>query len=244
MIEEPLVFLIILISSIIAKNTLSKELLGLFYPIVIRLRFIGVAVHEFSHYVMNLVVGIKPIAIMIRWRDEQTYRRSPHGAVQSKPRSFLQALVICLAPLYICTWLIFLSLNVMIGSQFNPLLRIIAGVFFISLFLGAAPSAQDFNNIPNSFRIDPSHSLYQIVLICISGLILWHVLISTRITFILDVFYYLSIIGIYLLLKFSLIGMSRIIQRLQLSNFRKTQKLKFKKFTRRYYKPKKPPKLR
>jgi hypothetical protein len=244
MIEELWVFLIILISSIIAHNLLLKDRSGYFYPIILRLAFIGVVVHEISHYVMNLAVGIKPEGITIRWRDKQTHVRSPHGAVLSKPRSFLQAFVICLAPLYISTWLIFFSLHMMVDSEFIPMIRILAGFFFISLLLGASPSAQDFNNIPNSFRIDPSHSLYQIFLVFISGLILWLILISIHIKFILDVFYYLSIIGIYLLLKFSLIGMNRIVQRINLTNYRKTPKLKYKRFTRRHYKPKKPPKLR
>jgi len=193
---------------------------------------------------MNLVVGIKPTRIEIKWRDPQSRARSPHGAVYSKPRSFLQAFLICLAPLYICTWLIFLSLNIMINSNFNPIFRIIAGFFCVSLFLGAAPSAPDFNNIPRAFRDDPSHSLYQILLICASGMFLWMILIFTRISFMLDVFYYLSIISIYLMLKFSLLGISRLTQRLHINNFKRTPKLKFKKFTRRYYKPKKPPKLR
>ncbi len=91
MIEEPVIFLIILISSIIAKNSLSKERLGLFYPIMIRLFFIGVIIHEFSHYIINLAVGIKPRSIEIKWRDPQSRVRSPHGSVQSKPRSFIRS---------------------------------------------------------------------------------------------------------------------------------------------------------
>jgi len=244
MIEEPTIFLIILISSIVVRNLLSKENSGNFYPIILRLNFIGVVVHEFCHYIMNLAVGIKPVRIEIKWREPQNRTRNPHGVVYSKPRSFLQAFIICLAPLYICTWLIFLSLNIMISSNFNPIIRIIAGFFCISLFLGAAPSTTDFNNIPRAFRDDLSHSFYQILLICVSGIFLWMTLILIQVNFILDVFYYLSIIGIYLILKFSLIGISRLTQRLHFNNFKRTPKLKFKKLTRRYYKPKKPPKLR
>ena len=237
MLEELFVFFMVLVLSLIAKNVMRKDLLGLFYPFVLRLGFI--AVHEFSHYLINLTVGIKPEAFEIRWRVKETRQRSPHGSVASKPRSFFQAVLICLAPLYICTWLIFLSITVMLSSGYNPALRIIAGFFCISLLLGAAPSNPDFNNIPTAFRKDPHHSLYQLFLFMLSGLILWGILVYTQVVFFLDVFYYLAVIGIYLSLKFGIIGARRIIFKISSRDFRKPPKLGFKRFTRPLYKPKK-----
>jgi len=245
MIEELLIFLGILICSLVIGNIALKESYsGPFYHIAIRLAFVGVVVHECCHYVMNLAVGIRPEHIEIRWREEKTYRRNPHGSVQSKPRNFLQAFVICLAPLYISTWLIFLSITVMLSSQFDVLLRIFAGFFAVSLLFGAAPSNQDFNNIPRAFGYDPLHSLYQLVLIGVSALILWGILVSTKVVFFLDVFYYLSIAGIYLILKFSFIAIDKIFDKIASRDYTKPRKTKFRKLKRRRYKPKKPPKIR
>ncbi|NVM34415.1 MAG: hypothetical protein HWN81_02390 [Candidatus Lokiarchaeota archaeon] len=240
MLEELIVFFIVLILSLLAKSIVKKEKLGAFYPFVLRLRFIGVAVHEFSHYIMNLAVGIKPEGIKINWRVKETRERNPHGMVITKPRSFLQGVLICLEPFYVSTWLVFLSLTVMFSSRFNPILRIIAGLFCISLILGAAPSGPDFNNIPKTFRKDPHNSLYQIFLLLLSGVILWIISLYTQMLFFLDVFYYLAIAGLYLSLKFSFLGIHRVITKLSSRDFKKPAKIKFKRFTRPLYKPKKP----
>ena len=230
----------VLILSLLARNIVNKEKLGAFYPFILRLMYIGVVVHEVSHYMMNLAVGIKPEGIKINWRDKQTRQRIPHGWVTSKPRSFLQGLLICVGPLYISTWLAFLCLGVTLSSIFHPVIRIIAGFICISLILGAAPSGPDFNNIPKTFRKDPRNSFYQIFLILLSGVILWTILLYTQIIFFLDVFYYLAIAGLYLSLKFSFLGIHRVITKLSSRDFKKPAKIKFKRFTRPLYKPKKP----
>jgi len=223
MIQEIIVFIIILIISMIVQKMIRKDILGPFYPIALRLSFIGVIVHELSHYVMNLAVGIIPKKIEI-----------------NKPRSLLQAFFICLAPLYISTWLAFLTLYIALSANFNPVIRVVSGLICISLVLGAAPSNQDFNNIPNAFRKDPIHSLYQIFLVILSSLILWIIIQFSQIIFLLDVFYYFTIIGIYFILKFIFIGSRDLIHKVQSLNYRKPPKVRIKPFTRKHYKPKKP----
>lgn len=52
MLEEPWIFLIILVLSLILNNYLTERHLGGFYPIAIRLFFIGTIVHEIAHYAM------------------------------------------------------------------------------------------------------------------------------------------------------------------------------------------------
>jgi len=242
MIEELGIFFLFLILSLLAKNFLLRKDLGAFNYILMILAFVGVAIHEISHYVMNLAVGIVPEKIEINWRSKQTRQINPHGLVRSKPRSFLQAVVICLAPLYISTWLFFLSLQFAANTNVGPVIRIIAILFCVSLILGAAPSSVDFNNIPKGFLIDPLNSLYKVFLIILSGVILWIIILYTQIVFILDVFYYFAIIGLYLLLRFSVLGISRGISELQSRNFRKPSKVRIRRFTRTHYKPKKPQK--
>jgi len=242
MIEELAIFFLFLVLSLLARNFLLRKDLGAFNYILLILSFVGVAVHEISHYIMNLAVGIVPEKIEINWRDKETHQRSPQGLVRSKPRSLLQAVVICLAPLYISTWLFFLSLQVAANTHVHPILRITAIFFCVSLIIGAAPSNADFNNIPKAFRKDPHNSLYQIFLILLSGVILWIIILYTQIVFILDIFYYLAIIGLYLLLRFSFLGVSRGINELQSRNFRKPSKVRLRRFTRTHYKPKRPQK--
>lgn len=243
MLEELVIFFIILCISLAVRNNLSKgkRVLGPFYPILLRLEFVGVIVHEISHWVMSVAVGTKPESISIKWRNEKNGFRSPHGAVKPKKlESFLQAVVICIAPLYISTWLIFIFFFIVLSPFYILLLRIIAGFLCISLILGAAPSTQDFRCIGQAFRLDPSHSMYQILLIICSGLILWGILLFTQVQFILDVFYYLSIAGIYFVLKGSVFGIKSIIYKLSSRNYQKPSRVHFKGFTRRHYTPKKP----
>lgn len=241
MLEEPIIFLIILILSLCAKNLISsksKDKLGSWYFILLRLRYVGVAVHEISHYTMSLVVGKVPKSIEIKWRDKAGFR-NPHGSVYNTPPSFLQAFVISLAPLYISTWFIFLSFHVMIGSEFNPWLRFIAGFFCISLFLGAAPSFGDYRYLISRFKDAPLNSLYQIFLIFISCLFLWIIIFTTHVIFFLDVFYYLAIAGLYLTLKFSILGIVSVVNMFLSRDYKKPKKVKMNQFTRKQYKPKK-----
>ena len=242
MIEELSLFLCILIISLLIKNLLfkNKDKLGLFGPIFMRLAYIGVVVHEISHYSMCLVVGIRPEHLKIKWRYENSGDRSPHGSVKpGRKVSFLQCFIVAYAPLYISTWLIMLTFTIFPSSSFNPIIRVIMFLFCISLFTGAAPSTADFNYVLNAFKLDTTHTFYQIFLVCFSGFILWCILLFTQVIFPLDVLYYLAIAGLYLFLKFSLIGIHRLVSIVRSRDFRKPVKIKFKSFTRPLYKPKK-----
>lgn len=242
MIDELSLFLSILIISLVINNLLFKntDKIGLFGPILLRLAYIGVVVHEISHYIMCIVVGVKPEHLKIKWRHEKSGERSPYGYVKpGRKVSFLQGFIVSYAPLYISTWLIILTFTIFPSSSFNPIVRVIAFFFCISLFIGAAPSTTDFNYILNAFKLDTTHTFYQIFLVCLSGIILWGVLLYTQVIFPLDVLYYLAIAGLYLFLKFSLLGIHRLVSLVRSRDFRKPMKIKFKSFTRPLYKPKK-----
>ncbi|NVM34511.1 MAG: hypothetical protein HWN81_02875 [Candidatus Lokiarchaeota archaeon] len=244
MIEEPFVFLLILVVSLVLSHFLMSDRAGRFQWVAYRLFFIGVIIHEISHAIMCLMVGMKFEYIRIRWRDERFGFRSPHGSVKpDRIPTFLQAFVLALAPLYFSTWLIFLfTFGVVFNPSFEPLARFFAGVVVISCLLTAAPSTIDWRYISGAFRENPSHSWYQILLISLSIWILWFILISTHTTFFLDVFYYLAIAGIYLVLKFSLIGSRKLLAHISTRNYSKPSKVKMRPFTHKHYKPKKPPK--
>jgi hypothetical protein len=243
MIEEPLIFLAVLIISLVMSSFLLSENAGIFRYIARRLFFIGVIFHELSHAVMCLAVGRMPDHFKVKWKNEKNKNvRSPHGMVGLDiPTNFLQSLIIALGPLVISTWLIFLLwFGVILNPVFYPIIKTVAAFIILSLFLTAAPSGGDFRCIFSAFRKSPAYSCYQIFLLCLSVLLLWIFLIFTSITFFLDFFYYLAIAGIYLALKFTLIGIKMLIYRIRSRSFEHPPKPKFAQFSRKRYKPKKP----
>ncbi len=243
MIEELLIFLGVLVISLILSSFIYSDRSGVLRPILLRVCFIGVFIHEFSHYLMSLVVGKRPDSFYVKWQKKNELNEGgPYGRITlENPPSFLQAFIIALAPLYISTWLIFLLwFGVIFSPYFNPLVKTIAVFILISLVLTASPSKADLRYISISFKKDTTNSCYQVFLISMSGLILWLFLIFTQISLILDFFYYVAIAAIYLVLKFSLIGIRKISMKIQSRNFKQPEKIKFKQFSRHHYKPKKP----
>ncbi|MFW9877757.1 MAG: hypothetical protein ACFFG0_32110, partial [Candidatus Thorarchaeota archaeon] len=100
------------------------------------------------------------------------------------------------------------------------------------MLLIVLPSSQDIVFIGNAFKLDPKNSWYQIFLIVCSGFILLFYLSITHIVFILNVFYYLAIAGIYFALKFSILGVQKLI--VSLRDPKKPRKLRSNLSRRRY----------
>lgn len=244
MFKELYVFLIVLIISLVASYCLLNIRAGAFRTIFLRIFFIGVFFHEASHFLMCCLVGVKPDEIKVKWRNEQLNFRDPHGYVKvSKNITFLQGFIIASAPLYLSTWLIFFFWYiVLLNSTIHIIGRILAFFIIISLLLTAAPSTGDLQFISSAFRKNPSHSWYQILLISMSICILWIYLVITQVTFFIDVFYYIAIAVIYLSLKFSFIGIKKLINHLSTLNYSKPSKVKIRPLTHKHYKPEKPPK--
>jgi hypothetical protein len=241
MLEEPFIFLLIFIISSLVSKFLFSEQAGMLRPIALRLGYIGVVFHELAHYLMSLVAGQKPKYIKVKWRDEKTGIRSPHGEVMpSKPETFLQAFISALAPLYISTWLIFYCWFIVPFLNIDIILKVIAGFLGFSLLITASPSSGDFRAISGAFRYDVRHSFYQVLLISLSVLILWLILMLTGVIFVLEVFYYLAIAALYHSLRFSFLGIKLGLVRLWSQNYLKPAKVRIKNTTRRRYKPKKP----
>ncbi len=240
MLEELVVFAIILMISLFFKHLISKgRSLSPFYGILIRLEYIGVVIHEISHYLISLLVGIKPRKIEIKFRHEKMGFIAPHGSVRVKPENFLQAFLISFAPLYISTWLAVLFFNIASYSDYWFVIRFIAILLLISTIIGAAPSSADISCFFCSVRFDPVYTLYQIFLIVLSIFILWALLYYFEIVFFLDVFYYLSIAAIYWGLKLGFMGISKAM----FLTRSKDHKLRIRRIARRRYKPQKPHKI-
>ena len=245
MLDDLLLFLIIFICSQILISLIRKgKRLRPFYGILMRLAYIGVAIHEIAHYLASLMVGIKPDNIEIKWKFENTNIVAPHGKIQKyKPCSFLQAFLIVFAPLYFSTWLAIGLFTITAYSDFHPILRVITGILLVSVIIGASPSSGDMSTLYKSITWDLTHTLYQFFIVIISILILWSILFATKWLFFLDIFYYLSIAVIYWSIKLSFMAIGKVIFIIRSKNIYKPHKLNGKRLTRHRYKPQKAHKL-
>ena len=236
------------VSYIITRFLLNIDY-GPFSKVLSALRFIGVAVHELSHFAMCIIVGVCPKGIVIRLRSRETGKVSPHGYVQTDPHNstFLQEMFICLAPLIFSTWLFFWSLSIAFtADQIHPLIRIAAGFFCVSLFLGATPSKPDFQIIGRSFRKVPKYSLYQVALLLLSGFFVWAILFYYSIVLPLDIIYYILVGVGYYIVKYSFRAVGWAL--FKIISFHNPQRstsprIRYGRFMRRRFKPSKPSKF-
>ena len=236
------------VSYIITRFLLNIDY-GPFSKVLLALRFIGVAVHELSHFIMCIIVGIRPKGINIRLRSRWTGRVNPNGEVRPDWHNctFLQSMFISLAPLIFSTWLFFWSLSfVFTADQIHPLIRIIAGVFCVSLFLGATPSKPDFQIIGYWFKKDPKYSLYQLGLLVLSGFFVWGILFYYSIVLPLDIIYYILVGVGYYIVKYGFRAVGWAV--FKVASLHKPQRstsprIKYGRFMRRRFKPFKPSKL-
>lgn len=174
------------------------------------LAFIGVFVHELSHYVMCVMVGVKPKTFKVKYRSESTGTVAPHGSVNTpefEKLSFMQSFMISIAPLLISTFLFLFCLDIIFILKTNIWVKLIAGFFAISLLIGSRPSSTDISRISRSYSFNPRYSIYQIFLVLISmGIVLLFVdfsILSVPFEFLIYIIFLLSIIICYFILKYT-----------------------------------------
>jgi hypothetical protein len=237
---------IILIISYITEQLLLRKNLGPFGSFITGLRFIGVLIHELCHFLMCLLVGVRPSGIQVRLRSRQTGEAAPHGKVTVDINSlhkmtFLQATLIALAPIIIATWLFFWCLTLMFSETLEPLLRIMAGFICISLLLGCCPSIPDFRFMGRSFKKDPKYSLYQAFLVLLSIFLVWFIISYYAIMLPLDIFFYILVGICYYPLKYSLHGINKLMY---IVFSKRSSTIDYKSYTRKRFKPVRPIKLK
>jgi len=209
------------------------------------LGFIGIIVHEVSHYTLCKFLGIPVEYIQIHYRNKRTGQVAPGGSVLPKEPeriSFLQALITGFAPLFISTWLILLCFDIFSINGLEIYIYLIAGFTIISLLIGGAPSPADMRHCYHGFARSPAYSLYQIFLLGIAILTVYFIFnyswIHLPFEFMYYILHYLTIGGLYFTYKYAFRYANRLFMKIGHSN---QYKVKF--LTRKRHRPIKPHKL-
>lgn len=219
--------------------------LGPFRLFLTILGFIGIIVHELSHYVLCKFLGVPVEHIHIHYRDKITGMAAPGGSVQPKEPeriTFLQALIIGFAPLFISTWLILFCFDIFSITGLDIYLYFIAGFMIISLLIGGAPSPADMRYCYYGFVRSPAYSLYQLLLIGISILIVIFFInyswVRLPFEFIYYILQYLTIAGLYFAFKYFFRYVNQLIAKI-----RHFEGYKVKLLTRKRHRPLNPQKI-
>lgn len=213
---------------------------------------VGIVIHEICHLVACFITNAKVsnFKLIGRVRSQEVsgkkgyYDYGGSVTVNSEEKfSFLQSVVIGFAPLVVNFWLFFLILE----QLFNP--RISAEFFFlfffleISLMTGAAPSLSDIACIPSAFSNNPRYSLYQVVLLSASILIVWIISEAYPVYFIHEIVYYGFIMLSYYGLRYGFLAIDGLIYRLRPNRHPYHVNLNHKALMRKTHKPIKARKL-
>lgn len=159
---------------------------------------VGIVVHELSHALMCILTNthIRRIKIMKRADPESKFGLKYGGRVDLKDYvklTFLQALLIGLAPVYISFWLFFFLWEQVKNPNLDLVVFFIYLFVMISLVLSAAPSFADIFAIFGAFHFDWRYSLYQIGLLLLSVATVWLVITYYQIQVFHEIITYISI---------------------------------------------------
>ena len=179
------------------------------------LAVIGIVIHELSHALMCVLTNtrIRSIKIVERADPESKFGLKYGGRVDLKDYvklTFLQSLLIGLAPLYISFWLFFFLWEQLKNPSLDVVVFYIYLFVMISLVLSAAPSFADVLAVFGAFYFDWRYSLYQIGLVLLSVGTVWLIITYYQIQVFHEIVTYISIFAGYYGLKAGAKGLKTI----------------------------------
>ena len=207
------------------------------------LAVVGILIHELSHALMCVLTNtrIRSIKIVKRADADANFGLKYGGRVDLTDYvklTFLQALLIGLAPLYISFWLFFFIWEQLLNPGMDVIIFYIYIFIMISLVLSAAPSFADLVAVFGAFHFDWRYSLYQIALLLLSVLTIWLIITSYQIQVFHEIVTYLAILVVYYGFKAITMGVKTVyLHRLRRKQGFITKKTKTKSLTRRRVTP-------
>jgi len=219
------------------------------------LAMVGIIIHELLHVLMCILTNarIKKITLLGKRKykgkgkeKENDDKFEYFGKVRMSDKrrlTFLQALLIGLAPLIFSFWLFFLLWEQILNPQLDIMLFFLYLFIMISTVLAAAPSFEDLTSIPRAFKNDPHYSLYQIFLSTLSIITVWIVIVEFQISFFHEIINYILIMIFYYIFKYSFRGLNELIYKIRFKNAIPSNRIKYRAYRRKRFKPTKPRKL-
>lgn len=239
MFEELLFMIGFAIVSILISYLLREYSPNPIDKIVKALAIIGIIIHELCHIIMCIITNTKIHSYSLIERvDKKDGRRNMlYGGrvtINDTDRlTFLQALLIALAPIYLSFWLFYFLLEQLLYANVSELMFFIILLIMISIILGASPSLVDLLSIPKAFNRDPQYSIYQIFLLLLSGATVWFIITMWNIYIVHDIIFYIVTFFGYYGFKYGF----KVIY-----SFLRPKGIKYKKLYRKRLKPIRPKK--
>lgn len=211
MFEEVPIIIEFLLFSILVSYLLLKYVPEPFKKIFVGFMIVGIIIHELFHLLMCLITNtpVERVNLLekIKSGEGSGYIKYEfYGSVsinRDKEISFLQAILVAVAPLFFSFWIFFLLLHQVIHPV-NEIIFFVCLFFVLSIMFSAAPSSTDISCIPRAFRDNPKYSTYQILLLLLSILLVWLLIPILKLPIIHETILYLFIMLFYYLLKYGI----------------------------------------
>ncbi len=218
----------------------APEPLNKFFQV---LAVLGVVIHELCHVLMCLLTDtrIRTMKILEHSDDKSKFGLKYGGRIELEELNkltFLQALLIGFAPLYISFWLFFFLWEQLKNPSLEVVIFYLYIFIMVSLVLSAAPSLADLVAIFGSFQFDLRYSLYQICLLLISICTVWFSVAYFQFEVFHEILTYFLILLGYHIYKYGFRGLRAFIQNfLGKRSSTGSERVNIKKLTRRRVKP-------